>query len=222
MVLTHAHSKSTSGSRLRATNAPRAPRSSRGSLLGSFLWSALFTTLLATAAACAPSAPPAVPALTVARADGNDVAFPKALEDAPYTVLVFYAHACPCFHVHDDRIRALASTYESRGVRFYVVDSEIDASAERDAAAARERHLPPILIDRGAKLADALGAEYATYSVVLDRDGHVRYRGGIDSDKTHLTDDAKPYLRNAIDDLLAGRDPKVAEGKALGCSLQTR
>lgn len=216
MVLTHANSHFLSAARRRSANVSHVSR-------GSLFRGSLFAAILATATAgCAPAAPPAVPAITVARADGNDVAFPKALEDAPYTVLIFYADACPCFRVHDERIRALASTYGPRGVRFYVVDSEVGATPERDAAASRERNLPPILIDRGAKLADALGAEYATYSVVLDREGHVRYRGGIDSDKTHLTDGATPYLRNAVDDLLAGHDPKVAEGKALGCSLQTR
>ena len=49
--------------------------------------------------------------------------------------------------------------------------------------------------DPGATLAKELGAQYATYSVVLDADGRVRYHGGIDSDKNHLHDDATPYLR---------------------------
>jgi hypothetical protein len=56
--------------------------------------------------------------------------------------------------------------------------------------------------------------------VVLDGEGRVRYRGGIDSDRTHLHEDATPFLRLALDDLLAGRPPRVAEGKTLGCSLQ--
>jgi hypothetical protein len=78
------------------------------------------------------------------------------------------------------------------------------------------------LLDSGAKLADALGATRAMYSVVLDADGRVRYRGGLDSDKNRLTDDAKPYLRNALDDILAGREPRHDDSRTLGCSLQTR
>ena len=77
----------------------------------------------------------------------------------------------------------------------------------------------PIVLDRGGRLADAVGADYATYSVVVDRQGRIHYRGGIDTDKTHLHVDATPYLRDALDDLLAGRSPRVAEGKTLGCSL---
>jgi hypothetical protein len=51
--------------------------------------------------------------------------------------------------------------------------------------------------------------------------GIVRYHGGLDSDRNELHDDALPYLGNALDDLLAGKSPRTAESKALGCALQT-
>jgi hypothetical protein len=60
------------------------------------------------------------------------------------------------------------------------------------------------------------------YSVVLDADGRVRYQGGLDSDKNRLTDDAEHYLRNALDDILAGREPRRHQSRTLGRSLQTR
>jgi hypothetical protein len=77
------------------------------------------------------------------------------------------------------------------------------------------------LIDEKGSLAKAYGAAYAGHTVVLDRAGTVVYRGGIDSDRVHLTDDATPYLRNALDDLVAGRPPRVAGAKVLGCALRT-
>ena len=95
------------------------------------------------------------------------------------------------------------------------------ASPDIDAAeAARRGYAFPILIDPKARLADALGAEYATYSVIVDAQGRVRYRGGFDSDKTHMRESAAQYVRDALDDLLAGRPPRVAEAKTLGCALE--
>ncbi len=41
----------------------------------------------------------------------------------------------------------------------------------------------------------------------------------IDSDRTHLQDDAKPYLRRALEDVTAGRAVREAETKAMGCAL---
>ncbi len=171
---------------------------------------ALVLLLLLGSAACAPVGP------RVASLD------PAVLPSrAPWTVLVFFSPSCHCLEQHDGRLRSLYDTYYPRGVAFLMVDSEVSGSADRDEAEARRRGYPfPIMQDRGAKLANKLGAEYATYSVVLDGEGLIRYHGGIDSDKTHLHDDATPYLQDALDDVLAGRPPRRAEGKTLGCALQ--
>lgn len=161
-----------------------------------------------------------MPTLTLVDTAGTTAAFPGDLARAKLTVVVFYADHCPCFRIHEERIRELVRAYGPMGVRVLLVDSEVSASQERDARAASERDLPAIVLDPGAKLADALDAEYATYTVVFDRSGRLRYRGGIDTDKNVLHDDSKRFLRDALDDLLAGRDPRNAEGKALGCALQ--
>jgi hypothetical protein len=178
---------------------------------------------VALAAGCSRAAVPHVPSITLESTGGGREVFPARLTRAPWTVLVFFSADCPCFSLHERRLSSLIRAYEPRGVQFLLVDSEIDASVARDAAIARERDLlVPVVIDSGAALADALVAEYATYSVVLDRGGAVRYRGGIDSDKTHLRADATPYLRQALDDLLTGNEPRQLESKALGCPLRTR
>jgi hypothetical protein len=107
-------------------------------------------------------------------------------------------------------------------VRFFAVDPEVGATVARDRVEAARRGYPfPILIDGGAKMARTFGAEFAGHAVVLDRDGRVLYRGGIDSDRAHLTDDATPFLGDALADLLAGRSPRLAESKPLGCALRT-
>ena len=140
---------------------------------------------------------------------------------APWTVLVFYSPTCHCLEQHEARLRALYDAYHPRGVQVVMIDPEVRATPEIDASeAARRGYAFPILLDPKAHLADALGADYATYSVIVDAQGRVRYRGGFDSDKTHLRESATPYVRDALDDLLAGRPPRLAEAKTLGCALQ--
>ena len=140
---------------------------------------------------------------------------------APYTVFFFFSAHCPCVAAHDARLLALYEAFRERGVQFIAVDSEVSAEPSREAAAAHEHRYPfPLLIDEGGKLADAIGAEYASYTVVVDSRGRVHYAGGIDSDRSHLRDDAQFFVRDALIDLLAGREPRTTEGKALGCALQ--
>jgi hypothetical protein len=134
---------------------------------------------------------------------------------------VFFSPSCHCLSAHDGRLVGLYERYHPRGVEFLMIDSETGGSAERDALEAQRRGYPfPIVRDRGARLADALGARFSSYSVVLDAGGRVRYRGGIDSDASHLHEDARLYLQDAIGDLLAGQSPRTIEGEALGCALQ--
>jgi thiol-disulfide isomerase/thioredoxin len=152
---------------------------------------------------------------------GESVDLQQAARSERLTVLVFFSPHCHCLDAHEPRLQALYAEYAPRRVQFFMIDSEVRASRERDDAEARKRGYPyPILLDLGGKLADLVGAEYATYAVVLDADGRVQFRGGIDTDKTHLRQDATPFLKDAIDDLLAGRTPRLAEGKALGCALE--
>ena len=139
---------------------------------------------------------------------------------APVTVVTFFSQHCPCQAAHDERLRTLAITYAPKGVQFVAIDAEAGASAARDDEERTRRNYPfPLWSDPKGESADALGAVYATYSVVLDREGSVRYAGGIDSDRTHLTDDSETYLKDALDDTLGGKPVRVTRGKVLGCAL---
>jgi hypothetical protein len=137
------------------------------------------------------------------------------------TVLVFFSPHCHCFLAHEERLRELYARYHERGVAFYLVDSEVGASGRKDELETLARGIAySPWMDAGAKLAEQVGAEYATFTVVADARGRVRYRGGIDSDRDNLHDDATPYVADALDDVLAGREPRLTEAKALGCTLQ--
>lgn len=183
--------------------------------------SLVLVTLAASLVACARPRPTSPREVALVAEDGGARGFDRLVAKAPYTVVVFVSAECPCLNAHLGRLRELAAMYAPRGVQFLAVDSEIGATPARAKATERELALPfPVLVDEGARLADAFGAEYATFTVVLDRELNVRYRGGIDSDKRKLHEDATPYLRDSLDDLLAGRAPRRAEGKALGCVLR--
>ena len=190
--------------------------------------SPLFFAAIALSAwlfACAHSEPlaPALPDASLVDPSGGARSIASITSASRFTVMTFWSAHCPCQRAHDGRLRALYDAYAPRGVAFVAVDSEVAATEVRDAAEAKERVYPfPLFIDRGGALARALGAEYATYTVILDDHGAVVYRGGLDDDRTHLTESATAYVREALDDLLAGRAPRVAKSEALGCTLQLR
>lgn len=170
---------------------------------------------------CAIPPPQSPTAATPAILEGTDGhSHPVPSPEGRLTVLEFFSATCPCQAAHDARLRLIAADYAGKGVALLAVDSEVDANVDRDRTEAARRQYPfPVVVDHGGVIARAYQAEFATYIVLMDRDGDVLYRGGIDSDKRHLHPDATTFLRDALDDALAGRPVRRPEGRTLGCSL---
>ena len=176
-------------------------------------------------AACAPAAgkPAALPDRALPSTDGAAHRLPDLVRAAPFTVVFFFSADCSCQRAHDARLRELAATYEPRGVRFVAVDAEATATVAGDAREAKERgYTFPMLTDPEGTTADALGAVWATYAVVMDARGTVHYRGGLDSDRSTTTAGATLWLRDAIDHALAGQPAQPAETASLGCALRRK
>jgi hypothetical protein len=165
--------------------------------------------------------PPALGDAVVRDARGALVPLAGVARAHRFTVIVFYSATCPCFDAHRARLRQLAAELGPRGVGVVLVDSERRAAGDPPPPPAAAGDLP-IFRDDGGALARRLGARYATESYVVDAAGQARYRGGIDSDRKYLRDDAQPYLRAALDRLLAGNAPPFTTSKALGCALRLK
>ncbi|MBX3207026.1 MAG: redoxin family protein [Labilithrix sp.] len=152
---------------------------------------------------------------------GKDESLSERAARAPLTVLLFFSADCPVQKAHDARIRELVDAYGPRGVAFSAVVSEVGADVAAERGAATQRGLGvPVLEDKDAALADALGVEYSTHAVVLDRGRRVLYSGGIDSDRTHLSPKAERWLARALDEALAGKPVSRAKTEPLGCPLR--
>jgi peroxiredoxin len=168
-----------------------------------------------------PRVAPRVPDISLTTELGEIYSLRKKATESRALVITFFSADCPTQRAHDARLRELYHRYRPRGVDFVAIDSEAAASPASAAREARERGYPfPILIDAEGRVADALGAEYATYTVVVDSKGSIRYLGGIDSDMHHLRPNASMWLRDALERLLAGESPSPPRTKTLGCPLQ--
>ena len=84
--------------------------------------------------------------------------------------------------------------------------------------AAEDGYTFPYLVDDGQHLARAYGARCTFHVFVLDRERRLRYEGRFDNSR--IPERVTSHdLRNALDDVLAGRPVGVATTRAFGCSL---
>jgi peroxiredoxin len=136
------------------------------------------------------------------------------------TVIGFLGVECPVSNAYTDRLRALASDYQSRNVVFLGINPNVteDIAAIRAHAAKNKFHFT-LLKDEGSRVADALGATFTPEVYVIDGDGVLRYHGPIDNapDRQRLK---RSHLREALNELLAGKAVSVTEPKTFGCAIK--
>jgi peroxiredoxin len=155
--------------------------------------------------------------------DGNRWTVPDG--GAPATVVVFTCNHCPYALAWHDRILEAARDYADRGVRFLAINPNDAERYPRDSLqamkdrVAAERWPLPYLRDETQEVAHAYGAKTTPDVFVLDSAGALRYRGAPDGDYDDPGQNAS-WLREALDAVLAGREPSRAETKPVGCSIK--
>jgi peroxiredoxin len=147
--------------------------------------------------------------------------------DSDVLVLVQSCNHCPYVQAWEGRLSAIASDYADRAVRVVAVNSNDVVSHPEDSFDEMQKRSRDqgftfeYLYDEPQAVAQALGAERTPEVFVYDRDRRLRYHGAIDDNRDE-TGVSQQYLRDALDALLTGSDPAVAETPAVGCTVKWR
>ncbi|HEY7453818.1 MAG TPA: thioredoxin family protein [Thermoleophilaceae bacterium] len=139
-------------------------------------------------------------------------------------VVIFTCNHCPYALAWHDRLADAARDYP--GVSFYAINPNNAETHPRDSFDAmrerveREGDWPmPYLRDESQEVARAYGAKTTPDLFVVDADGALRYRGAPDADHQDASLNAA-WLREALDQLLAGEDVARPETDPVGCSVK--
>jgi len=112
----------------------------------------------------------------------------------------------------------LTSASSAKGEQGYVTATEANQlTTSRDAAPAA------VLLDPQSKIARAYGATVTPHMYIIDADGVLVYKGGIDSIPSSSAADipkAKQYVRVALGEVLAGKPVTDSSTRAYGCTLK--
>jgi peroxiredoxin len=146
---------------------------------------------------------------------------------AAATVVVFTANGCPYARAWHDRIQDVARDYADRNVTLLQVVSNDDAGHPEDSLESMRHRVAagdfagPLLHDAGQSVAQAYGATATPEVFVVDREGVVRYHGAPDGDYDDPAQGAT-WVREALDDVLAGRAVARPTTSPAGCSIKWR
>lgn len=142
-----------------------------------------------------------------------------------WSVLLFVGTDCPVSNQYAPEIRRICSEYGPTGVQCTLVYSERQVT---DAQV--RRHLAdfglgiPAVIDSDQSLAGRAGAGVTPQAVVYTSAGAIAYSGRIDNFHAALGRPRQAAtehdLRNALDDLVAGRAVRTPRTQAIGCYIE--
>ncbi len=168
----------------------------------------------------------AAPPFDLPGVDGRN----HALDDyavAPALAVIWSCNHCPYVQAWEGRMIELQRDYGARGVRLVAISSN-DAerypadSFEAMQERARERGFNfDYLYDGDQAVARAYGPERTPEVFLFDGDRRLVYHGAIDDsyDEERVS---RHHLRDALDAVLAGREPAEAETPPVGCTVKWR
>ncbi len=174
------------------------------------------------------------PAFNLPGVDGRNWSL-NDFADARILVVAFTCNHCPTAQYYEERIKQIVTDYKSKGVALVAIMPNdpmsvrldelgwtdlSDSFAEMKIRARDHQFNFPYLYDGETEGVSRTYGPVATPHVfVFDAERKLRYEGAIDNSQRieHVTIN---YLRDALDSLIAGREPPVTQTKAVGCSIK--
>jgi peroxiredoxin len=151
-------------------------------------------------------------------------------KDAKGFIVVFTCNTCPYAQAYEDRIIELDKKYAKKNYPVIAImpnnpkvkpGDNFDAMKER---ASQKGFSFPYLIDEGQKIYPQYGATKTPHIYVLQKTkkgNEVKYIGAIDDNHQDAEAVNTKYVEEAVDALIAGKEIKVTQTKAIGCSIKT-
>lgn len=144
-------------------------------------------------------------------------------KDVKAYAIVFTNLECPIARRYLPRLKKLDEAYRDKGVQFLSLNVGTEESIVEVAAQAVKAKIAfPFGKDFDGEAARKLGATRTPEVVLLDADKRIRYRGRIDGGVRFggvVPGKTREDLKEAVEDVLAGRDVQMKETPVDGCLI---
>ncbi len=127
--------------------------------------------------------------------------------------------SCECPHSERTDKSIMAMLMQWRDVVMLSIASNRSENVEALKTAADARRLPTVLLDANCRVADLFEAQTTPHVFVIDRVGILRYCGSVDDFTFRNRIPTRFYLDLAVESLLNGQLPALAESPAYGCAI---
>ena len=149
-----------------------------------------------------------------------------SFKNSKILIVVFSCNHCPFVIGNEDRMNRLYADYSSKGVAMVAINSnETEGhptdSFEHMVQRAKDKNFRFSYVrDESQQVALAYGALRTPHFYVFDAERKLRYTGRMDDNPRNPGKETTHELRDALDDLLAGRAVTVPVTNPVGCNVK--
>jgi peroxiredoxin len=160
------------------------------------------------------------PAFTLADSNGKNV----SLSDykGKIVVLEWINHDCPIDTrvIQSKFISAVYGKFKDKVVWLAIDSTAAHKKADYDKTIADFKIGYPLLNDAKGTVGHLYGAETTPHMFIINTDGKLVYKGGIDDDPTGSNANRVNYVDKALTELTSGKPVSIAESKSYGCGVK--
>jgi len=141
-------------------------------------------------------------------------------------VIIFSCNHCPYVKAYEERYVKIQSEFESKGVRLIVINSNDSKKYPEDGydlmvqRSNEKGYNFKYLHDETQVVAKSFGATNTPHVFVLDENRILQYTGRIDDNWEDESKVESHDLRNVLNDLLEGKQPRLDSTLPVGCSIK--
>lgn len=151
----------------------------------------------------------------------------ESFSEAKVLVMIFMCNHCPYVQAVWDRLNSIQWDYADEGVQLVGVNPNAGNPDYPDDSFEAMKEAPveygmnfPYLIDETQEVSRMYGAVCTPDIFVYDKDRKLAYRGRIDDSWKDEEKVTSTELRDALDEILAGKGVSKEQKPSMGCSIK--
>ena len=150
----------------------------------------------------------------------------ESFKDSKALIVIFSCNHCPYVQAYEERIISLQDVYRNKGVSILAINSNEDINYPEDSfesmikRAAEKKFNFIYLRDEDQTVAKAFDATHTPEIFLFDEERKLVYHGKIDDNWQEPGKVANHYLRNALDEMLKGKEISIPETYSIGCTIK--
>ena len=166
-----------------------------------------------------------LPEFNLPAVDGKTYS-PSDYNNNKILIVIFSCNHCPYVQAYEERIMNIQKEYANKGVQIVAISSNDavkypeDSFKQMKLRSEEKKFNFPYLYDEDQSIAKSFGATHTPEVFVFDEKRELAYHGKIDDNWQDESQVKSSYLKNALDEILAGIDVSVPETYSIGCTIK--